>query len=112
MRHILLPRPIATGTQRMDDAAAAGRLVAPSGRTLPLAPRQSGTAAGTIDLAAVAAAADEHLRATTHAHEQPGRRCRWRSSARTWTTSAMLGIMPGMRARHGVGHGVDPDLAV
>src|SRR5258705_3165629 len=38
--------------------AAVARLVAPSGRALPLAPRQSGTAASTIDLAAIAAAED------------------------------------------------------
>ena len=72
MRHILLPRAIATGTQRMDDAAAVARLVAPSGRALPLAPRQSGTAVGTIDLTAIAAAADEHLSAATDTQKETG----------------------------------------
>jgi len=56
----------------MSDAAAVARLVAPSGRALPLAPRQSGTAASTIDLAAIAAAADEHLRAATGTQKETG----------------------------------------
>jgi hypothetical protein len=111
MRHILLPCPIATGTQRMDDATVVACLVPLSGRALPLAPSQSGTAAGTIDLAAIAAAADEHLRAATGTQKET----RWRSvraiGPRTWTTSAMLGIMPrhacsarcGARRRSGLG---------
>jgi hypothetical protein len=65
MRHILLPRPIAMGTQRMGNATTAARLVALSGLAQPLAPGDLGTAAGTIDLAAIAAAADEHLSAAT-----------------------------------------------
>src|ERR1700692_1329338 len=94
MRHILLPRSIATGTQRMDDAAAAARLVTLPGRALPLAPRQPGTAVGTIDLAAIAAAADEHLSVATGAQKETG----WRSvrtlGPRTWTNSATSEILP------------------
>ena len=75
MRHILLPRAVATGTQRMDDATAVARLVALSGRALPLAPRQSGTAVGTIDLTAIAAATDEHLSVATGTQKESG----WRS---------------------------------
>ena len=52
------------------------------------------TAAGTIDLTAVAAAANKHLRSTTDTHEQPGRRRHRRGLAHAWTTIAMLGIMP------------------
>ena len=69
-------------------------MVAPSGRALPFAPRQSGTATSTIDLTAVAAAANKHLRSTTDTHEQPGRRRHRRGLAHAWTTIAMLGIMP------------------
>jgi hypothetical protein len=65
MRHILLPRPIAMGTLRMGNATTAARLVALSGLAQPFAPGDLGTAAGTIDLAAITAAADEHLRAAT-----------------------------------------------
>ena len=63
------------------------------------------TATGTIDLTAVAAAANKYLRSTTDTHEQPGR------LAHAWTTIAMLGIMPrhacsarcGARRRFGTG---------
>ena len=51
------------------------------------------TAAGTIDLTTVAAAANKHLRSTTDTHEQPSRRHR-REPAHAWTPIAMLGIMP------------------
>src|ERR1700693_2199333 len=94
MRHILLPCPIATGTQRMDDATVVACLVPLSGRALPLAPSQSGTAAGTIDLAAIAAAADEHLSVATGTQQETG----WRSvrslGPRTWTNSATSEILP------------------
>ena len=111
MRHILSPRPIAAGTQGMSDPAAAARLVASSGRALPFAPRQSGTAAITIDLAAIAAAADEHLSTATDTQKETRRRCVRAIGLRTWTTSAMLGIMPrhacsarcGARRRSGLG---------
>src|SRR5258707_1301394 len=97
MRHILLPCPIATGAQRMDDATAVARLVPLSGRALPLAPRQSGTAAGTIDLAAIAAAADEHLSVATGTQKETGWRCVrafGRVGPRTWTKSATSEILP------------------
>src|ERR1700686_1110117 len=94
MRHILLPRSIATGTQRMDDAAVVARLVALSGRALPLAPGQSGTAVGTIDLAAIAAAADEHLSVATGTQKETGRRCVRPFGLRTCTKSAASEILP------------------
>src|SRR5258708_34364316 len=88
MRHILLARSLGTGTQGMSAAAAVARLVPPSGRALPLAPRQSGTAAGTIDLAAIAAAADEHLRAATGTQKETGWVCVRPVGLQTWTRPA------------------------
>jgi len=94
MRHILLPGAPATGPYRMGQAPAAARLVAPTGGTLGVISGLLRTAAGTIDLTAVAAAANKHLRSTTDTHEQPGRRRHRRGLAHAWTTIAMLGIMP------------------
>src|SRR6202049_2943119 len=92
MRHVLLPGAPATGPYRMGQTPAAARLVAPTGGTLGVISGLLRTAAGTIDLTAVAAAANKHLRSTTDTHEQPGRRRHRRAHA--WTTIAMLGIMP------------------
>src|ERR1700746_1954171 len=74
MLHVVWPGAPATGPYRMGQAPAAARLVAPTGGTLGVISGLLRTAAGTIDLTAVAAAANKHLRSTTHTHEQPGRR--------------------------------------
>jgi hypothetical protein len=74
MRHVLLSGAIATGTRGMDQAAPAARLVALAGRTLRVAPGVPRTSFGTVDLAAVAAAADEHLSVAAPTQKQPGRR--------------------------------------
>ena len=92
MRHVVLPGAPATGPYRMGQAPTAARLVAPTGGTLSVISGLLRTAAGTIDLTAVAAAANKHLRSTTDTHEQPGRHRR--GLAHAWTTIAMLGIMP------------------
>jgi len=94
MRHVLLPGAPATGPYRMGQAPAAARLVASTGGTLGVISGLLSTAAGTIDLTAVAAAANKHLRSTTDTHEQPGRCRHRRGLAHAWTTIAMLGIMP------------------
>ena len=94
MRHVLLPGAPATGPYRMGQAPAAARLVASTGGTLGVISGLLRTAAGTIDLTAVAAAANKHLRPTTDTHEQPGRCRHRRGLAHAWTTIAMLGIMP------------------
>jgi hypothetical protein len=94
MRHVVLPGAPATGPYRMGQAPTAARLVAPTGGTLGVISGLLRTAAGTIDLTAVAAAANKHLRSTTDTHEQPGRRRHRRGLAHAWTTIAMLGIMP------------------
>src|ERR1700691_6188975 len=94
MRHVLLPAAPATGPYRMGQAPAAARLIAPTGGTLGVISGLLRTATGTIDLTAVAAAANKHLRSTTATHEQPGRSRPRRRLAHAWTTIAMLGIMP------------------
>jgi|SRR5580704_4863479 hypothetical protein len=94
MRHVVLPGAPATGPYRMGQAPAAARLVAPTGGTLGVISGLLRTAAGTIDLTAVAAAANKHLRPTTDTHEQSGRRLYRRGLAYAWTTTALLGIMP------------------
>jgi hypothetical protein len=94
MRHVLLLGPIATGARRMGQATAMTRLVAPTGGAPALAPGLLCTAAGTVDLAAVAAAADEHLSPAADTQEQPPGRLLWFRRARTWTASATSGILP------------------
>jgi hypothetical protein len=85
-------------------------LVALSGLAQPLAPGDPGTAAGTIDLAAIAAAADEHLSAATGTQKETA----WVGVAlvrlRTWTRPATSEYCPRIRALHGVGHGADARL--
>jgi hypothetical protein len=113
MRHVLLPGAPATGPYRMGLAPAAARLVASTGGTLGVISRLLRTAAGTIDLTAVAAAANKHLGSATDTQEKPGRRRALRGLAYAWTTSKMLGIMPrhACSARCGARRRI-PDLAV
>ena len=93
MRHVLLSGAIATGPRRMVHPTAAAGLVPPPGRALGDAPRRLCTALRAVNLAAIAVAADQHLSLAAHAQKQPGsRRCR--GQQRTWTCSAMTGILP------------------
>jgi hypothetical protein len=92
MRHVLLLGAPATGTRRMVHPPAAARLVAPAGGALRVLPRLLCTAARTVDLAAVAAAADQHLSLAARAHKQP--RCLRLGQCRTWTRAATGGILP------------------
>jgi hypothetical protein len=94
MRHVLLLGAPATGPLRMGQATAAARLVAPAGGALGVMSGLLPTAAGAVNLAAVAAAADEHLGPAADAHEQPGRRFHRLAPGRAWTMSAMGGILP------------------
>jgi hypothetical protein len=111
MRHVLLLGAPATGPLRMGQATAAARLVAPGGGALGVMSGLLRTAAGTVNLAAVAAAADEHLSLAADTHKQPGRRFHRLAAARAWTTSTMSGILPrhacsarcGARRRFGLG---------
>jgi hypothetical protein len=74
MRHFLAARPVATRPQSMGEPPPTAALVAPSSRTLCVVAGAISAIAGAIDLTAIAAAADQRLAATSHAHKQPGRR--------------------------------------
>src|SRR5436190_16117812 len=94
MRHVLLLGTIATGPRRMGQATAAAGLVALAGSALGVMSGLLRTAAGAVNLAAVAATADQHLSLAADTHQQPGRRFHRLAPARTWTTLAMGGILP------------------
>jgi hypothetical protein len=72
MRHVLLPGAPATRPYRVGQPTATARLVALTGRAPGVTSRSLCTVTGAIDLAAVAAAADQHLTAATRTYEQPG----------------------------------------
>jgi hypothetical protein len=93
MRHLVLSGAIATGPRRVVHPTAAAGLVAPPGRALGVAPRRLCTVLCAVNLAAITVAADQHLSLAAHAQKQPGRRRR-RGQQRTWTRSAMTGILP------------------
>jgi hypothetical protein len=73
MRHFIESRPIATGALRMGKTPAARVLVTPGRFAQARTPRRLGTAIGAIDLAAITAAANEHLRAAAGAQEETAR---------------------------------------
>jgi len=112
MRHVLLPRTPATAPRRMGQPTAPACLIALAGHPLGLLPRFLRAAAGTVNLAAVAAAADEHRGLAASAKEPTARGCLRLSFAQAWTTSATGGILPRHACSARVGHGVGLDLAV
>ena len=61
MRHVFLPAAIIAGPQGMSDAATAAGLIAPAGSTLGMTAGLPRTVVGAVDLAVVAAAANQHL---------------------------------------------------
>ena len=89
MRHVVLSGAIATGPRRMVHPTAAAGLVAPPGRALGVAPRRLCTTLCAVNLAAITVAADKNLSLAARAQKQPRRR-----QQRTWTRSAMTGILP------------------
>jgi hypothetical protein len=95
MRHFFTARPVATLSCSMAAPARSAVLVALSGALDGSTPGLPGTASGTVNLAAVAAAADQRLGAAAGAQKQP----RWCSvgvtetAIATWTTAAIAGIL-------------------
>jgi hypothetical protein len=71
MRHFFVARPVTTLSSRVAASPCRTILIALSGALLRAAPDPLGAAFGTINLAAVAAAADQHLHPTARAKEQP-----------------------------------------
>ncbi len=94
MRHVLLSGAPVAGTRRMVEPTAAARLVAPARGALRVTPGFPRAAAGTVNLAAVATAADEHLDLAASAQKQPRRPFRRLRLAGAWTPSATGGILP------------------
>ena len=92
MRHVVLSGAIATGPCCMVHPTAAAGLIPPAGRALSVAPRRLCTALRAVNLAAIAVAADENLSLAARTQKQPA--SRRRGQQRTWTRSAMIGILP------------------
>jgi hypothetical protein len=67
MRHFIVSRPVTTGALRVRKASTARTLVALGGFPQARATGRLRTATGAVDLAAIAAATNEHLRPTTGA---------------------------------------------
>jgi hypothetical protein len=72
MRHVLASGPITARPLSMREPPPAAGLVALSRNTLGVRTGATGAITGTIDLAAVATATDQHLGAAAHTHEHPG----------------------------------------
>jgi hypothetical protein len=95
MRHFFAARPVAALSRSMAAAPRWAVLVALSGTLDAAAPGVPGTVSGTINLAAVAATADQRLGAAAGAQKQP-RRCRVgmvEIAIATWTTATIAGIL-------------------
>lgn len=73
MRHFIESCPVTTGALRMGETPTARVLVTPGGFTQARVAGRLGTAVGAIDLAAIAAATNEHLCPTAGAKEQAAR---------------------------------------
>jgi len=71
MRHFFVAPPVATLSRGMAASPCRTILVSLAGALLRAAPDPLSAAFGTINLAAVAAAADQHLHPTARAKEQP-----------------------------------------
>jgi hypothetical protein len=84
-------------------AAPARRLAEPDARL-------SRTATRIVNLAAVAARADEHLRLAANTQEQSGRPLPPAAGGAAWTPSATDGVMPRHAYSALRGHGVEPGL--
>jgi hypothetical protein len=91
---------------------AAARLVAPAGGALSLMPDRLRTATCTVNLAAVAAAADEYLRPAASAQEKPGRPFSRLRRVAAWTPSATGGNAPACVLGTVWGTASNPGLAV
>ena len=75
MRHFFT-LSVAPGSHRMAEAAAPARLITAASGMQRVSPRRSRTPFAAVNLAAIAVAADQHLRPTATAQKKPRGRCR------------------------------------
>jgi hypothetical protein len=71
MRHFFAARPVATLSSRVAASPRLTILVALAGALKRATPGSPGAVFGTINLPAIAAAADHNLQPAAHAEEQP-----------------------------------------
>jgi len=117
MRHFLLvslPGTIAPCTLGMLAATAVARLIAPPGSALFATPVLPRAALLTVDVAAVATGADQHLLEAACAEKQArGCICLFAVVAQTWTKApAGWDTDPANVPRHVVGRGADANCQV
>jgi hypothetical protein len=95
VRHFFVASPVAALSSGMAASPRRTTLIALSGALDRAAPGALRAVRGTIDLATVAAAADQSLSATTSAQKQPSRCCvgMIETAIATWTTAAIAGIL-------------------
>jgi hypothetical protein len=114
MRHILLAQPVTAASFGMLETASSALLVAAAGLLDGSAACGLGAASGAIDLAPVAAAADDDLGSAAMAKEESAGRFHWRFPLRQCAIDRKMPLVkysPCTRARHGVGHGIGVNFA-
>jgi hypothetical protein len=96
MRHVLPPSPITTVPLGMGKSPIAARLVSPSGLPLGAASGLAGTAGGTVHMAPITMAADQHVSAAAAAQKQARRSPARRVGAVgvAWTQCSLSATMP------------------
>ena len=95
--------PMPAAALGVNESPSTTRLVAPTGRALPLAPRERGAPCRAVDLAAIAAPAHHHLLAAARALVHPA--CLWHRRSRQipkarWTPGATDAILAAALGAH------------
>lgn len=108
-RRALRARAITTLALGMTVPPAPSLLIALAGGLDACAPRRRGTAGTTVELAAIAARADQHLAAASSTHKQPGIVHRTSNAMKCWTIQACAGIL-GIDPCASADRGAAPDL--
>lgn len=114
MRHILLTQPVTAVSFGMLEAASSALLVAPAGFLDASAACGLRAASGAIDLAPVAAAADDDLGSAVMAQEESAGGFHWRFPSRQGAIDRkrpLVKYSPCTRAQHGVGHDIGVNFA-
>jgi hypothetical protein len=114
MRHILLTQPVTAVSFGMLEAAIPALLVTAAGCLEGSAAGRLGAASSAVDLAPVAAAADDDLGAAARAQEESAGGFHWRFPSRQGAIDRkrpLVKYSPCTRAQHGVGHDIGVDFA-